>query len=87
MEFSHIEIKSIPDEKGQPSIFSELYIDGQKMKGVRSINLAIEPNEIPKLTVDLNAFDISISQKLLVLQKGFGELSIKGELPEGSPSH
>ncbi len=67
MELSRIEIKS--KEKGTP--FTELYVDGKKVKGVRSLEFKHLPNTIPTLTVDLSAMDISIDCEMVMRQKGF----------------
>ena len=58
MGYSKIEIKT----KGNPpSAFTEVYIDGHQIKGIRSYNLDHGAgNKIPTLTLDLNALDVSV---------------------------
>lgn len=59
---------------------SQIYVDGKKLDGVRSYKLEQTVNGIPILTLDLNAFDVSVDGQMLTIQKGVGEieLSIKG---------
>jgi hypothetical protein len=59
---------------------SQIYVDGKKLDGVRSYKLEQTVNGIPILTLDLNAFDVSVDGQMLTMQKGVGEieLSIKG---------
>lgn len=69
MRASNIEIKSL-DKDG--SMFTEIYIDGHKLHGVRSFELKQEVcDSIPTLTVDLNALYLSTDLRVLELnQKG-----------------
>lgn len=70
-----IEIKSIGGENG--SIFSEIYVDGHKLRGVRSFRLEKTVGEkLPTLTVDLNALNLAIDHTCLLKQEGFGEIEI-----------
>lgn len=59
---------------------SQIYVDGKKLDGVRSYKLEQAVNGIPILTLDLNAFDVSVDGQMLTMQRGVGEieLSIKG---------
>lgn len=60
---SKIEIRQADGEKG---IFSEILIDGHKLRGVRSFELKQGVGDsVPTLTVDLNAFDYAIDLKML----------------------
>ncbi len=73
---SKIEIRQVEGEK----IFTEICIDGHKIDGVRSFMLKQGVgNDMPVLTLDLNAFDFSINVQMLKLrQDGQGEIeSIK----------
>lgn len=72
MKTSKIEIKS--KEKGTP--FTELYVDGKKVNGVRSLEFKHSSNTIPTLTVDLSAMDISIDCEAVMYQKGFNAETI-----------
>lgn len=62
MSHSKIEIKT----KGEaPSILTEVFIGGKKIKGVRSIRY--EGNymsQIPTVTLELNALDVSIDSPI-----------------------
>ena len=73
MENSKIKIKT-------DGAFSQIFIDGKKLKGVRSYKLEQAVGEAPTLTVDLNAFDLTVDGQILLMQKGVGEIdvSIKG---------
>lgn len=77
MKFSKIEIKSIEEsEKG--TIFTEVYIDGHKVNGVRNYKLEQKVgNSVPTLTLDLNALNVSVDQKALLFADGFGEMEIR----------
>ncbi len=70
MRMNHIEIKN----KG---ILAEIFIDGHKLSGVRSYELKQSSGEVPTLTVDLNALNISVDETVLLMQKGFGEINIE----------
>lgn len=66
-----IEIKSVD------GVFTEIYIDGHKLRGVRSWHLRHDGyGTAPTLTVDLNALDLSVDGKFLLKQKGYGEIDI-----------
>ena len=73
MENSRIEIKT-------DGAFSQIFIDGRKLNGVRNYKLEHAAGKAPTLTLDLNAFDVSVDGQMLTMQKGVGEieLSIKG---------
>ena len=71
-----IEIKTVNGENG--SMFTEIYVDGHKLNGVRRFKLEQEVgNNIPILTVDLNALNVSTDTQVLLFQEGFGEIEIK----------
>lgn len=77
MEASKIEIHQCEGEEG---IFTEIFIDGHKINGVRSFSLKQGVgNSIPVLTIDLNALNFSTDiQMLRLVQDGMGEIeSIK----------
>lgn len=62
--FSRIEIKSLEKDG---SAFTEVYIDGRKIKGVRSYKLEQKVgNSIPTLTLDLNALNVAVDQTVLL---------------------
>ena len=57
--------------------FSEIYVDGHKLNGVRSFKLEHGVgNQLPVLTVDLNALNLSVDGKMLMYQEGYGEINI-----------
>lgn len=56
--------------------FTEIYVDGHKLDGVRRFELKQEVgNELPILTVDLSFMDLAIDVELLKInQYGMGEI-------------
>lgn len=86
MSIPKIEIKTINGEKG--SIFTEIYVDGHQLRGVRRFKLEQGAgNSIPILTVDLNALNISTDTMALMFQEGYGEMEIKfKETENGLPN-
>lgn len=85
--FPRIEIRTA----GQaPSAFTEIYVDGHKLEGVRRFTLSQEAgNSAPMLTIDLNAFDCSTDCQILkIRQEGYGDIRIvdaKSLTPLGTP--
>ncbi len=73
MENSRIKIKT-------DGAFSQIFIDGKKLNGVRNYKLEHAAGKAPILTLDLNAFDLTVDGQMLLMQKGVGEIdvSIKG---------
>lgn len=73
MENSRIEIKT-------DGTSSQIFIDGRKLNGVRNYKLEHVAGKAPTLTLDLNAFDLTVDGQMLLIQKGVGEVdvSIKG---------
>lgn len=67
---SKIEIKSSRENIG----ITEIYIDGHKIKGVRSFSLVQKSCDAPRLTLDLNAFDIAVDRYAILHQEGMGEI-------------
>lgn len=68
-----IEIRQVDGEKG---IFTEILIDGHKIDGVRRFTLKQGVgDDVPTLTLDLNALDIATDMKMLrIRQEGLGEI-------------
>lgn len=62
---SKIEIRQVEGEK----IFTEICIDGHKIDGVRGYELTQNRVGLPVLTIDLNAFDISVDLRMLRLNQ------------------
>lgn len=71
MKYSHIEIKTYQKETGH--IVSELYFDGHKVDGVRSIKFKHHAGELPVLAVELNAVDVSTSQDVVMIQESVAD--------------
>ena len=71
MAHSKIEIKSSED-----GILAEVKIDGKTIHGVRSVEFRKNAMDIPTLTMDLNAMDISIDSYAVVRQKGYEHTEI-----------
>lgn len=79
-----IEIKQVDGKEG---IFTEIYVDGHKLKGVRRFELKQEVgNSIPILTVDLNALNISTDVRAVLMQEGYGEIEISVKEPSENDS-
>lgn len=77
MKYPKIEIRQCDDEEG---IFTEILIDGHKLHGVRRFELKQGVgNDVPTLTVDLNALNLSTDLKVVLFNHyGMGEIeSIK----------
>ncbi len=75
MAVPHIEIKSKKhDENG--TIFTEIFVNGHPLREVRRFELKREVGDsLPILTVDLNAFDLSVDTDVLrINQHGLGEI-------------
>lgn len=70
-KYSRVEIKSMD------GTLTELYIDGHLVRGVRSLKFEKKSREMPVLTVDLSALDISIDSPMAIEQAGYGEMKIK----------
>lgn len=78
--YPRIEIKNYENES---PAFTEIYIDGQRLHGVRSYTLKHVAGNIPVLTIDLNAFNISVDEPMMLMQEGFGGMKIEfRESPE-----
>lgn len=80
-----IEIKS----KGtNGSAFTEVFVDGRKLDGVRSFKLSHGAGGLPILTLDINALNIAVDADVLLYdQNSLREMEIvwkDKELPEGS---
>lgn len=68
---SNIVIKS-NEEKG----YTEIFVDGHKLKGVRSFELKEDVSGAPTLTVDLNAINLSVDCLCFMRHKGYGDMKI-----------
>lgn len=79
--YKYPKIKIQTKEMNGSPIYTEIFIDGVLIKGIRSWKLTHDVgNSIPVLTIDLNAFNISTDSAALVMQAGLGNIeSIKVE--------
>ena len=68
---SNIVIKS-NEKKG----YTEIFIDGKKLKGVRSFRFEQDGFSAPILTVDLNAMNISIDCLAISRHKGYEGMKV-----------
>ena len=68
---SKIEIKSTD------GTFTDVFIDGYKIHGVRSMRFEKSGHNIPVLSLDLNALDISVDSPMILKQEGYGDIEIK----------
>lgn len=57
-------------------MFTEIFVDGHKLHGVRRFELKQEVgNNLPILTVDLNALNLSTDAKMVMYQYGVGMIT------------
>ena len=64
--------------------FTKIYIDGHPIEGVRSFSLKQGVgNDMPVLTLDINALNVSIDSRMQVFQEGMS--NIKKIVFEGDP--
>lgn len=68
-----VEIKGRKD--GEVPSHVHVSIDGTEIRNIRSLEIKVEPNEIPRLILDLNLWDISIDSEFLMYQKGVGAVN------------
>nr|DAT64394.1 MAG TPA: hypothetical protein [Caudoviricetes sp.] len=68
-----VEIKG--RKAGEVPSHIHLFIEGTEIRGIRSLEIKVEPNEIPRLILDLNLWDISIDSEFLMYQKGVGSVN------------
>ena len=78
-DFSNIEIKT-NNNKG----YTEIFVDGHKLNGVRSFNLAQDGYGLPTLTVDLNAVNISVDCVAITRHKGYEDMRLVVEDSDGN---
>lgn len=68
--YSRVEIKSAE------GTMTEVYIDGHLVRGVRHVKFEKRAGNMPTLTVDLNALDISIDSPFVLKHEGFDDIDI-----------
>lgn len=86
MAKTKIEIKT---KRTDTSVFTEIYVDGRKLNGVRRYELKQEAGNEPILTVDLSAVDLAVDLEVLLMQQGVGGIKniiFDDEPAEASPS-
>lgn len=67
MPSSRIEIKSTD------GTYTDVFIDGNPIHGVRSMRFEKKAHDMPVLTLDLNALDISVDSPMVLRQDGIDE--------------
>lgn len=78
MEYSNIRIKT-------DRAFTEVFIDGQKIKGVRRLEFTHGAGGKPILKLDLNALDLSVDGKILLYDLNSAQGMDLRLLPENLP--
>lgn len=68
-----VEIKGRKD--GEVPSHIHLFIGGTEITDIRSLEIKVKPNEIPRLILDLNLWDISIDSEFLMYQKDVGAVN------------
>lgn len=54
----------------------KIFVDGHELKGVRRFKLEQDFADAPRLTVDINAFDITVDSPCILYHEGLGELEV-----------
>lgn len=62
-----IEIK--PRREGEPPSSIHLFVDGHEIKGIRKLDFSVEPNGLPHLVLDLQAFNLTVDAVCLIYQE------------------
>lgn len=57
--------------------FSELYIEGQKIEGVRSLQLIHKVGDLPRLHLDINAMNLAIDGEFVRTAEGWGDFAMR----------
>ncbi len=79
---SRIEIKS------KDPICTEIFINGHKLRGVRSYKLEHHARKFPKLTLEMNAWNFAVDENNgLLFADGIGEIEIKLKEPSEDGSN
>lgn len=77
---SRVEIRSID------AMYTEIFVNGHKLRGVRSYKMEHHAGTFPKLTLEMNAWNFSIDENALLFAEGIGEIEIKVKEPSGDDS-
>lgn len=67
-----IEIK--PRREGESPSSIHLFVDGHEIKGIRKLDFSVEPNGLPHLVLDLQAFNLTVDAVCLIYQEKSGQL-------------
>ena len=70
-----IEIK--PRREGEPPSSIHLFVDGHEIKGIRKLDFSVEPNGLPHLVLDLQAFNLMIDAACLIYQERIGAINLQ----------
>ncbi len=62
--------------KSKETGICQIFVDGHELKGVRRFKLEEKFADFPILTVELNAFDVTVDSPCIVYHEGLGELEI-----------
>lgn len=81
--FPRIEIRN----KKQGSPFTEIFINGHKLKGVRGYKMEHRAGQPPTLTLEINALNITVDEPALLFAEGFGEIEINFKEPSEDDSN
>lgn len=71
--YQKIELKTCEDSP----VFTELYIGGQKIEGVRSLELVHKAGDLPRLRLDINAMNLAIDEFCVCTAEGWGDFALK----------
>lgn len=71
--YQRIELKTCEDSP----VFTELYIGGQKIDGVRSLELIHKAGDLPRLRIDINAMNLAIDEFCVCTADGWGDFALK----------
>lgn len=70
-----IEIK--PRKEGEPPSSIHLFVDGHEIKGIRKLDFSVEPNGLPHLVLDLQAFNLTVDAACLIYQEKIGAINLQ----------
>jgi hypothetical protein len=70
-----IEIK--PRKEGEPPSSIHLFVDGHEIKGIRKLDFSVEPNGLPHLVLDLQAFNLTVDAVCLIYQEKIGAINLQ----------
>lgn len=71
--YQKVEIKTCESSP----VFTEIYIGGHKIEGVRDWKLTQKAGDLPRLTLDINAMNLSVDEGCVCFAEGWGEFAMK----------